>query len=275
MPRQFDIEQLKGSWALVTGASAGIGEEFCIQLARAGINVVMVARRKNVLDALARRLETDFNVQCISLALSLDDVKTVDQIKKDLDARNVKIRLLVNNAGLNFYGRFEEMDTQLIGQMININMISVAGLCKIFLDDLKAQSPSAIINVSSQAAFNPVPGSALYAATKAFVHSLSLSLYEELKTSGVAVQTLIPGPTQTETTKKSNPLFKSIKQWSTTADVVQASLTSLKTGNPVVTTAKDIFIQKLFVSLLPEKIILKKVGSMFLKPIISNDMEKI
>jgi short-subunit dehydrogenase/acetyltransferase-like isoleucine patch superfamily enzyme len=263
--KNLDLKELKGYWALVTGASAGIGQEFCKQLAQAGVNVVLVARRENLLQSLAEQLQKDHQIRCLTIPVNLGDDKVAGKIKGILNENNIKIRLLVNNAGVNFYGKFSEMPRELTRQMVQVNAVAISSLCFELLEDLRSHPTSALINISSQAALNPIPGSALYAATKAFVHSLSLSLYEELKDSSVLVQTLIPGTTESESTKKSNALFKNIKEWGNPRELVQKSLNHLATGEPIVTSAKGVYIQKLFVNLMPIEIVLQKVASMFVQ----------
>ncbi len=272
--RQLDVTQLKGDWALVTGASAGIGKEFCIQLAQHGMNVIMVARRQHLLDALAHQLEDDFKIRCLPIALSLDDPQSITKIRKVVNAEKIKIRLLVNNAGINYYGRFESMDAGQNIQMMYLNIVAVSLLCREFLNDLKDFPTSAIVNISSQAALNPIPGAALYAATKAFVHSLSLSLYEELKRTSVIVQTVIPCPTETESSRSTDVRFGKIKGWRSVTEVVKISLDHLKIDEPVTAIAENLFIQKLFVNLMSEKVVLAKMGSIFLdRNVFNKDKE--
>lgn len=261
----LSLAELKGDWALVTGASAGIGKEFCSQLAGAGVNVVMVARRKELLLALADELKKKFSVQCVIIDADLVEETAVTKIKSVLRQNHIRIRLLVNNAALGFYGKLDQMPQDLAERMLKLNVFAVSSLCLAFLEDLRSHSSAAIINLSSQAALNPIPGSALYAASKAFVHSLSLSLFEELRNSPVFVQTLIPGPTETESTQKSDARLSHIKDWNRSADLVRISLNRLQDGSPIVTTAKGIYLQKLFVTLMPVQMVLRQVGSMFLK----------
>lgn len=262
----MDLQSAKGQWALVTGASSGIGREFCWQLAVAGMHLVLVARRETLLQNLAQQLVDAHGVRALSLPFDLSEPSAAAQIKRRLDEEQVKVRLLCNNAALGRWGRFEQTPAEVYEEMIQLNTAAMVSLCSHLLPDLTSYPTSVIINVSSQAAYQPVPFMAVYAATKAFVQSFSQALFGEWGGRGVLVQTLVPGPTETEFDSKAGAYESAVSKRGTPAEVVRASLAYLGKDNPVVTNAKGLFLQRLFASLAPPKMVIKKVGSMFQPP---------
>jgi len=179
--------------ALVTGASAGLGVEFARQLSKRGYRLVLAARRKDRLDALAKELG---KARAASIDLSKKD--SAARLLADLEANGETVDLLVNNAGFGLIGRFAELDAKRERQMIDLNIGTLTDLCRAVAPQMIARKSGAILNVASTAAFQPGPKMAVYFATKAFVLSLSEALHEELKPHGVKVSCLCPGPTRTE-----------------------------------------------------------------------------
>jgi len=179
--------------ALVTGASAGLGVEFARQLAKRGHSLVLVARRKERLEELAKELG---NARAVAFDLSKKDAAA--KLLADLDANGEVVDLLVNNAGFGLIGRFAELDAKRERQMIDLNVATLTDLCRAVAPQMIERKSGGIINVASTAAFQPGPKMAVYFATKAFVLSLSEALHEELKPYGIKVSCLCPGPTRTE-----------------------------------------------------------------------------
>ena len=260
------LEQAKGQWALVTGASSGIGEEFCQQLAKHGMNIAMAARREEKLRELALQLKKDHAIDTAVLPLNLSEPGAPDEIKKQLNQRDIKIRLLCNNAASGLWGPYEKADPKNFHEMVKLNTLAPVLMCHCFLPDLTSHPTSVIINVSSQAAYQPVPFMAVYAATKAFMHSFSLALYGEWSDRGVYVQTLVPGPTNTEFDEKAGAYESAVKQRGTPQEVVSASLKQLKKQHPLATNAKGLFTQRAFAGLAPVKMVINEVRKMFKPP---------
>jgi len=179
--------------ALITGASAGLGVEFARQLAKRGHSLVLVARRKDRLEALARELGN-----ARALAADLCKPNAAAKLLADLEAAGEEVEVLVNNAGFGLIGRFAELDAKRERQMIDLNVGTLADLCRAVAPTMIKRKSGAILNVASIAAFQPGPKMAVYFATKAFVLSLSEAMHEELKPHGVRVSCLCPGPTRTE-----------------------------------------------------------------------------
>jgi uncharacterized protein len=179
--------------ALVTGASAGLGAEFARQLSKRGHRLVLAARRKGRLDELAKELG-----KARAVAIDLSKTGATARLMADLKANGEQVELLVNNAGFGLIGRFAELDATRERQMIDLNVGTLADLCRAIAPGMIRRKSGGILNVASTAAFQPGPKMAVYFATKAFVLSLSEALHEELKPHGVRVTCLCPGPTRTE-----------------------------------------------------------------------------
>jgi len=179
--------------ALVTGASAGLGVDFARQLSKRGHPLVLAARRKDRLQALAKELG---NARVIAIDLSKKDAAA--KLMADLQAKGEIVDLLVNNAGFGLIGRFAELDAGREREMIDLNVGTLTDLCRAVAPGMIDRKSGGIINVASTAAFQPGPKMAVYFATKAFVLSLTEALHEELKPHGVKVSALCPGPTRTE-----------------------------------------------------------------------------
>jgi len=178
---------------LITGASAGLGAEFARQLAGRGQKLVLVARRRDRLDALAAELG---NARVVALDLSKAD--STAALMADVAAAGAHVETLINNAGFGLRGRFAELDATRQRQMIDLNVTSLTELCRAVAPGMIERDKGAILNVASTAAFQPGPNMAVYFATKAFVLSFTEALHEELKPHGIRVTALCPGPTKTE-----------------------------------------------------------------------------
>ncbi|HKC02625.1 MAG TPA: SDR family oxidoreductase [Sphingomicrobium sp.] len=179
--------------ALITGASAGLGVEFARQLSKRGHRLVLAARRKDRLEALAKELG---NARAIAIDLSKSG--SAAKLLADLEAAGEQVEILVNNAGFGLIGRFAELDAKRERQMIDLNVGTLTDLCRAVAPALIKRKSGGIINVASTAAFQPGPNMAVYFATKAYVLSFTEALHEELKPHGVQVSALCPGPTRTE-----------------------------------------------------------------------------
>ena len=179
--------------ALITGASAGLGVEFARQLSKKGHRLVLAARRKDKLDALAAELG---NARAVGIDLSADGA--AQKLVAEVERAGERIDLLINNAGFGLHGRFDKADPERLRQMVDLNCGALTDLCRAVLPDMVERRSGAILNVASTAAFQPGPGMAVYFATKAYVLSLSEALHEEVRRFGVSVTALCPGPTRTE-----------------------------------------------------------------------------
>ncbi len=183
--------------ALITGASGGIGYELALLFARDRYDCVLVARSHDKLTALAARLESEFRVKTLVLAKDLAKPSAVDEIYEEVTAASLNVDVLVNNAGFTVYGRFVETDSQTEHEMLQVNVIALTALTKLFLKGMVDRRYGRILNLASTAAFVPGPLMAVYYASKAYVLSFSEALANELNGTGVTVTALAPGSTRT------------------------------------------------------------------------------
>lgn len=185
--------------ALITGASAGLGEEFARQLARRGGTLILTARRLERLEALRAELNAQYPhlvVYCVQTDLSVGD--EVRRLCAWLDDSGLRVTLLVNNAGLGDHGRFDSAEWERVRKIIEVNITALTQLAHYVIPTMRDQGGGAILNVASVAGMVPLPDMAVYAATKAYVISLSEAIRAELRGSGITVTTLCPGPVDTE-----------------------------------------------------------------------------
>lgn len=185
-------------WALVTGASSGIGRALALRAASGGYNIVALARDSARLEALGAlcRERHGGEVRVLALDLSLPDA--VSKIETWLKRQGIVVDLLINNAGFGVHGRFCDTDITREFALLGVSVNAVVSLTKLALPAMIEKGSGAILNVGSVYCFAPVPYQAVYAASKAFLLSFSLSLAEELEGSGVTVTLLAPGITRTE-----------------------------------------------------------------------------
>jgi short-subunit dehydrogenase len=182
---------------VVTGASSGIGEALAKNFARGGCDLVLVARSEDKLAALAQRLENDTGVNVRVEPADLSRRSAAKKLASTLSKQNIAVDVLVNCAGVLEHGRFVDLPGSAQQGLIDLNVSGLTNMLSHFLPPMVARGKGRILNVASIAAFQPVPGLATYAATKAFVLSLSESLIEELSGTGVSVTALCPGVTAT------------------------------------------------------------------------------
>jgi short-subunit dehydrogenase len=183
--------------ALVTGASGGIGLELARLIAADGHDLVLVARSGDKLARLAEELSGKHNVAARVLVADLARADAPQEIFDDLQSKGVAVDVLINNAGFGSYGLFAETDLQSELGLLQVNIVALTHLAKLFLPAMIARRRGYVMNVASTAAFQPGPLMAVYYASKAYVLSLSEALANECEGTGVVVSALCPGPTET------------------------------------------------------------------------------
>ena len=186
------------SLALITGASSGIGLEFAHIHAREGGDLLLVARRQDRLEELAKELGSRHDCQVHILPVDLSQSSSIKELMDYVVQKELCIDVLINNAGFGGHGNFLDRDIKEDLKMIQLNVSALVELCHEFGSKMKEVGKGQILNVASTAAFLPGPLQATYYATKAFVLSFSEALAEELSGSGVSVTALCPGPTESE-----------------------------------------------------------------------------
>jgi short-subunit dehydrogenase len=190
------------SVALVTGASSGIGEALARRIARDGRHLVLTARRLDRLQALARELETAYGISAVPIANDLARPGSPRELAEEVERRGLVVDWLVNNAGFGTAGRFDSLPVERELDEIRVNVKAPVALTGLLLPAMVARGHGVIMNVSSMAGFGPMPFTATYAATKAFLLSFSEALAVELSGTGVHVLCVCPGFTRTEFQEK-------------------------------------------------------------------------
>lgn len=219
--------------AMVTGASSGIGETMAVQLARAGSDLVLVARREERLEALAADLRARHGCGVEVIAADLGAGADLARVELRLGDESRPVDLLVNNAGFGTRGPFASLPVDEEEQELRVNVLAPVRLTRAALPGMLGRGRGGIVNVSSIAGLQPIPYWATYSATKAYLTSFSLSVHEEVKSGGVTVLALMPGFTRTEFQLRENlGALQGIPGalWMSAEDVCSAALTAVARG---------------------------------------------
>jgi uncharacterized protein len=187
-----------GKWALVTGASAGIGDALAVELAAAGSNLILTARRTDRLEALSSRLKAEHKIQTMVIPADLADPAAPQRLYDATEGKGIVVDILVNNAGFGYYGEFVRGDLAFQRTMVDVNCAAVVDLTRLFLPRMIERRRGDLMIVASTAAYQPVAYMATYAATKVFDRYFAEALAEETSRYGIRVSALCPGPTESE-----------------------------------------------------------------------------
>jgi short-subunit dehydrogenase len=248
--------------ALVTGASAGIGEAFARRLASTH-DLVLVARRRERLDALAKELSDAHGASCEVITADLAKSDDVTRVEERLRAGDID--LLINNAGFGTFGEFAKLPLARELEELDLNVRALMRLSHAALGPMNERGRGEIINVASAAGFQPVPYNATYAATKAFVLHFSEALHEEARHHGVAVTCLCPGPVRTEFQQVAGldehalPSFA----WVGVDTVLDSALSALRRGRAIALPGAFNAVTANSVRLAPRFLVRRIAGSMF------------
>lgn len=203
------------AYALITGASSGLGIEFAELFAKDGHDLILVARNTQKLNEIAQRLKERYSVNAVCFSCDLSNDKQVKNLYDDVCSCEYQVDYLVNNAGFGYHKEFLSSDIKTQNDMINLNVSALVNLTYLFGKDMKSRSFGKILNISSLAAFCAGPYMSVYFASKAFVLSFSNALAEEFKGTGVTITALCLGPTATGFEKnaglKNSKMFKVFK----------------------------------------------------------------
>ncbi|MCA9065409.1 MAG: SDR family oxidoreductase, partial [Planctomycetaceae bacterium] len=192
------LDQYNNRWALITGASSGIGAEFASQLAARGMHVILAARRLDRLTELAQDLNTRHGTNCHIVAIDLAQPHAGARLAAEVQKLEVDLELLVNNAGVGMIGEIETTSPDDIRTMLTLNIITLSDLTYRFLPAMLQRGHGAVLNISSQAAFQPVAFMSAYAASKSYVLHFTEALWAEARSRGVTVTASCPGVTRTD-----------------------------------------------------------------------------
>ena len=248
---------LNGCTVLITGASAGIGREFARQLAGRVATMVLVARRRDRLEQLRDEFTTrnpKLNVQIKTADLSRTE--DVEALAAALERDGLAIDLLINNAGLGDRGDFATAEPQRLADMVLVNILSLTSLTRRLVPGMIERRRGAILNVSSSASFLPIPRMAVYAASKAYVTSLSEALRTELAPFGISVSALCPGPVHTEfdtVAQRAHDPRGSAPEltYVPVEEVVRAALDGVERNRPIVIPGTAMKLAMFFARLMP------------------------
>lgn len=255
------------AYALITGASKGIGLAIADELARRKFDVLLVARSESLLQQEAARLTTTYGVKTGYLAVDLAETDAARKVYDWCAQQGYTIQLLVNNAGYGLSGPFESHALSQHVDMLSVNNGTLMQLCHLFLPQLRQQTKAYILNIGSSAAYQAVPKLSLYAASKAFVLQFSRGLHQELKRTSVSVTCVCPGATDTGFVARAQIGEKGRKAAErvnmTPADVARQSVDATLSGKAEVVTGMVNKVGKLMAWLLPKSLVEQAAGSIY------------
>jgi len=223
-----------GQWALVTGASGGIGYELSKQFALNGLNLILVSRNSERLTEVAFELEKHYHVEAMVVPKDLSYPAAAEEVHEEVQKRKLAVEVLVNNAGFGDLGPLAEAEWEVQRQMLQVNVTTLVELTRLFLPEMIRRKSGRILNIGSTGSFAPVPYMSVYGASKAFVLSFSEALSAELEGTGVSVTALCPGVTATQFARRAkteNSLLVRLNQM-TAADVARTGYRALMKRKP-------------------------------------------
>ena len=263
----MNVQVGKGTRAIVTGASWGIGETFAQALAARGADVLLVARSEGRLHAIAAELREQYKVRVEIVTVDLAAPDGPRELCEAAAALNFEPNLLVNNAGVGVLGPFEELPLERASEMIHLNILALTDLTYRVLTDMLARGEGAIINVGSASAFQPLPNYGVYAATKSYVISLTAALWAETRKRGVRVMAVCPGavdaglPPGADLTVQPKSLRKKV----TREQVVASALAALDDDIPFVLPGAPPAVARMALTLMPRRARLRFTGMLLRK----------
>ena len=254
-----------GQTALITGASSGIGEVFTRELARRGVHLILVARNRDRLEALAARCRTRNGVRVDVLATDLARPDAVRRLAEKIDGLGHPVDILVNSAGFGVHGDVVGADPVRLHDQSELNVTALVDLTRVCLPGMTARGNGVIINLASLSAFLPLPHMAAYAATKAFVLSFTEALWVETRHSGVRVLALCPGPTDTPFHAATGSGDGSFGRRRSPEQVVGSALRAVQLGVPRVVDGRLNRVSSQLARFLPHRLTLA-LGERSMRP---------
>lgn len=252
----------RGKWALITGTSAGIGVALAEELAAGGTNLVLTARRKDRLEALARRLACSHKIETQVVPADLTDPAAPEKIFSFTRDKEIEIDLLINNAGFGKYGEFHSVAKERLVEMVQVNCSAVVHLTHLFVQGMVARRRGDILILASTASFQAVPYISTYAATKAFDLLFAEGLAEELKPYGIHVCALCPGSTESEFHVVAGQ-DKFIHRAETAQKVARTGLRALAAGKSYVISGLGNYFGAHGERLVPRRFVTRTAARMF------------
>jgi short-subunit dehydrogenase len=258
------MQPWRGKWALVTGASAGIGSALAEQLAAQGANLLLTARRADRLARLAEDLSARHKVQAEIYAADLTRPQTPGEIFRFTEQKRLPIELLINNAGFGAYGEFRKQEAQRLLDMVQVNVAAVVHLTHLFLPAMVERRSGYILILASTAAFQPVPYLGTYAATKGFDLLFAEGLAEEVRQYGVHVCALCPGSTVSEFHEVAGQPLRLAGAQEPNDKVARVGLQALAEGKPMVISGTRNWLSMEAQRLAPRRLVTRVVARMFM-----------
>src|ERR1700682_114377 len=252
----------RGKWALITGASAGIGKALAEELAAGGTNLILTARRAERLTELAKALEEKFKIKTEVVTADLAEAGAAEKIFAFTRGKNIFVELLVNNAGFGQYGELHEVETQRLLDMVRVNCEAVVHLTRLYLPEMVERKRGDILILASTAALQSVPYISTYAATKAFDLLFAEGLAEEMKPHGIRVCALCPGSTESEFHVVAGQ-EKFMRKAETAEKVARTGLKALAAGKSYVISGVGNYLGAHGERLVPRRMVTRIAGNMF------------
>lgn len=246
------------NFVLITGATSGIGLELAKLFAKDGYNLVIVARSEDELRDTSTDLQQQFGVQVVQISRDLMEPEAAFELYEEVKSQGVQVDILVNNAGQGQYGEFINTDIEREIEIIQLNVTSVVVLTKLFLKDMVARNRGKILNVTSIAGKLPGPLQSVYHGTKAFAHSFTEAIRNELKDTGITVTSLLPGATDTDFFNKAEMTeAKNVKEGSLAdpADVAKDGYEALMKGDDMVVSGFKNKVQVAMSNMAPDSMV--------------------
>ena len=226
-----------------------------LALAERGMDVVLVARSMEKLEALAVELARKYSIRADAISIDLSDPSGADRLFHETEARGIHVTMLINNAGFATYGPFETLDPVRERAQIMVNVCALTGLARLYLPGLLKNPGSAMVNVASTAAFQPLPYMAVYGATKAFVLSFSEALWAQLQGTNVSVLALCPGPVKTGFAEIVGAAEAVVGKQDSPEFVVHKALRALENGNSFIIPRLSQYLLSFLSRLLPRHMV--------------------
>ncbi|GAC1687912.1 MAG: SDR family oxidoreductase [Candidatus Acidiferrum sp.] len=254
----------RGKWALITGASAGIGKALAEELAAGGTNLVLTARRMDRREDLARALREKFKIKTEIVAADLAETGAPEKIFAFTRGKNIAVELLVNNAGFGQYGKLHEVETQRLLDMVQVNCGAVVHLTRLYLPEMIQRKRGDILILASTASFQAVPYISTYAATKAFDLFFAEGLAEEMKPHGIRVCALCPGSTESEFHDVAGQSgLTSMRKRESAEKVARTGLAALVAGKSSVISGLQNFLGAQSQRLVPRRMVTRIAAKLF------------
>jgi len=257
------MQDWQGKWAVVTGASAGIGKAFCSELAAGGTNLVLVARRRDRLSELAATLSAKHSIKTEICPADLAQNLGPEEVFAFTQGKGIEVDLLINNAGFGAYGEFPTSPLERQIGMVQVNVAAVIHLTHLYLPAMIARGRGWVLIVASTASFQAVPYLTTYAATKAFDLFFAEGLAEEMAPHGIKVCALCPGTTESEFFDVAGQTKRIMRKRETAEKVAHTGLHALASGRSYVISGMKNFMGAQSQRLIPRRMVSRIVGNMF------------